>query len=383
MKTNFYPSIGYSFSCNHEQGGDFASKVNSTYATGGCGQTTNFGAQVYRGGSYDIYRRTIVFDTSAIPANAVITLVKFNAYIKKVHDGDCTNSIVYLCPVSATGNNTAYYNKAYFGNSLGECNQQDVENDNVNIWWSPTIDPSSIVKGGNSIFGLRHWNDYNNYAPWNDGTGQFYFAENNDATYRPYLEITYFLPATVSNSGVSNIINNGARLSGNVGYDGGGTISDRGFIIDGSVTVHVGTGTGAYYADITGFNDGSTHTFKPFAINEAGTVYGETISFKTLAGATNNGIVKKSSRKFTPIANVSSAENYTSRGFQYGLTETPTWGVSESGVFTDSSFTMEISGLKPFTLYHYRAFVQNQTGVSYSPWTTIKTDGEGGGILIL
>jgi hypothetical protein len=63
----------------------------------------------------------------------------------------------------------------------------------------------------------------------------------------------------------------------------------------------------------------------------------------------------------------------TTRGFQYGLTETPTWNVNETGSFGTGAYTLNISGLSPGTTYHFRAFAVNAAGPGYGAWTSFTT----------
>lgn len=61
------------------------------------------------------------------------------------------------------------------------------------------------------------------------------------------------------------------------------------------------------------------------------------------------------------------------RGFQYGLTQTPTWTESEEGLFGTGEYDLTVSGLSPGTLYWYRAFVTNDEGTAYGSWASFTT----------
>jgi len=63
----------------------------------------------------------------------------------------------------------------------------------------------------------------------------------------------------------------------------------------------------------------------------------------------------------------------TVRGFQYGLTETPTWSVSETGDFTTGTYSLPITGLSPNTTYYIRAFATNLEGTGYGDWVSFDT----------
>ena len=65
--------------------------------------------------------------------------------------------------------------------------------------------------------------------------------------------------------------------------------------------------------------------------------------------------------------------NATVRGFQYGLTETPTWTVNESGSFGTGAFSIGTGLLEPDTTYHYRAYATNPIDTSYGDWESFTT----------
>ena len=66
-------------------------------------------------------------------------------------------------------------------------------------------------------------------------------------------------------------------------------------------------------------------------------------------------------------------ENCTVRGFQYGLTQTPTWDVQSSGSFGTGSYSEGLSGLTCETTYYVRAYTTNCAGTSYGEWKSFIT----------
>lgn len=65
---------------------------------------------------------------------------------------------------------------------------------------------------------------------------------------------------------------------------------------------------------------------------------------------------------------------YEERGFQYGISETPTWSVGETGVWgTTGDFSLILPNLLPLTTYYARAYVVNDYGTGYSDWTSFTT----------
>jgi len=63
----------------------------------------------------------------------------------------------------------------------------------------------------------------------------------------------------------------------------------------------------------------------------------------------------------------------TVRGFQYGLTQTPTWSKSESGSFNTGAYSLDLTGLSGNTTYYVRAFATNSAGTNYGNWISFKT----------
>ena len=68
-------------------------------------------------------------------------------------------------------------------------------------------------------------------------------------------------------------------------------------------------------------------------------------------------------------------ENCTVRGFQYGLSQTPTWDVHSTGSFGTGSYSMGLSGLTLCTEYYVRAYATNSAGTSYGTWKSFTTTG--------
>lgn len=64
----------------------------------------------------------------------------------------------------------------------------------------------------------------------------------------------------------------------------------------------------------------------------------------------------------------------TERGFKYGLTETDTWSVSETGSFGANVFKLAIPDLIPGTTYYIRAFATNAEGTSYGSYVSFTVE---------
>lgn len=63
----------------------------------------------------------------------------------------------------------------------------------------------------------------------------------------------------------------------------------------------------------------------------------------------------------------------TEYGFEYGLTETPTWKVSSTKNVAEGAFSLSIDGVEPETTYYYRAYATNSYGTAYGLWESFTT----------
>lgn len=63
----------------------------------------------------------------------------------------------------------------------------------------------------------------------------------------------------------------------------------------------------------------------------------------------------------------------TEYGFEYGLTETPTWKISSTKNIGEGAFSLNINGLEPSTTYYYRAYATNSKGTAYGGWVSFTT----------
>jgi uncharacterized protein (TIGR02145 family) len=106
--------------------------------------------------------------------------------------------------------------------------------------------------------------------------------------------ITYTNPtpgnlATITTTTISSISSTGAFSGGNITNDGGSPITHRGVCWSTSTnpttadfTTNDGTGIGGYTSSLSNLNPNTTYYVRAFAINSAGTSYGNEISFNTI-----------------------------------------------------------------------------------------------------
>ncbi len=126
--------------------------------------------------------------------------------------------------------------------------------------------------------------------------GTLYGEEKSFVTTGEEPEIT--LPTVTTNS-VSNITSNSAACGGDVTSDGNGTVTARGVCWSETSEPKInnlyseesndGTGTGSFTSSLTNLKANTKYYVRAYAINEAGTVYGEVKSFvtETISGTEN------------------------------------------------------------------------------------------------
>ena len=106
-------------------------------------------------------------------------------------------------------------------------------------------------------------------------------------------------PATLSTKPVTEITPNSAKSGGNITDDGGAPVTDRGVVwstseepttVDNDGMTNEGEGTGEFTSELSDLNLGETYyvrayainkIVRPYAINSAGTAYGEQREFTT------------------------------------------------------------------------------------------------------
>jgi uncharacterized protein (TIGR02145 family) len=112
--------------------------------------------------------------------------------------------------------------------------------------------------------------------------------------------ITYTIPnsgtlATLTTTAVSAIAQTTAISGGNITNDGGILITQHGVCYStnpspttANNTIISGSGTGSFTSNLTGLTGNTTYYVRAYAINSAGTSYGNEVSFTTTAGIITN-----------------------------------------------------------------------------------------------
>ncbi len=160
------------------------------------------------------------------------------------------------------------------------------------IVWSinpePTLDDNFTIDGADtgsyisSISDLAHATDYYLRAYATNSAGTFYGNQISFTTRDGII--------VLNTSPVIEITNVSAVSGGNITDDGGGIVNARGIVwgTDENPTVennegisNNGTGTGSYVSNLTALNTQTIYYARAYAINNIGTVYGDSHQFRT------------------------------------------------------------------------------------------------------
>ena len=192
--------------------------------------------------------------------------------------------------------------------------------------------------------------------------------------------------ATLTTTAPYNITRHTASSGGNISSAGGGNISTRGVCWSATAnpttadnTTADGSGTGSFSSSIAGLEANTYYHVRAYAVNEAGTAYGNDVRFETaytIPTVTTNDASNITFTTATSGGNVllQGGEDVTAKGVCWNTTGTPTIIDSHT---TDGaglgSYTSNMTGLTANTTYYVRAYATNIEGTAYGNETSFKT----------
>ena len=183
----------------------------------------------------------------------------------------------------------------------------------------------------------------------------------------------------MTTTAASSVTTISASSGGNITDDGGAEVTARGVCwgtsqnptVSGSKTSD-GKGIGSFTSAIAGLTPNTLYYVRAYATNSAGTGYGNEVSFTTNAviGATVTTTIVTSITSTTAVSggNITSdgGGSITARGVCWATTANPDLTKSKTTDGTGTgTFTSNITGLTPGTIYHVRAYATNTFGTTY------------------
>lgn len=183
---------------------------------------------------------------------------------------------------------------------------------------------------------------------------------------------------TITTAEASSVTTTSATCGGNVTNDGGTSVTSRGVCwstasnpTTSNNKTSNGTGIGNFTSSLTSLVANTTYYVRAYAINSAGTSYGNEISF-----ITSTNLPTITTKTATSITNTtaSSGGNVTSDGGNNVTARGVCWSTVSNPTITNTkttdgagtgSFTSSITGLTPNTTYYVRAYATNSIGTAY------------------
>jgi len=257
---------------------------------------------------------------------------------------------------------------------------------------NPTIDNNSTNDGTgegsftSNLTGLSASTTYYARAYAENSAGISYGNQVNFTTSEPVS-----IP-TVSTKVLTDIEHSSAVGGGNVTNDGGGSVSARGVCWSTSQNptpsdnkTTDGNGLGDYTSNLTGLSANTTYYVRAYAINSAGTGYGNQMNFTTLEAVsipnittTAVSVITQSAANGGGVVLSGGGATVTVRGVCWSTSQNPTTSSSKT---TDGAgvgvFTSSITSLSANTKYYVRAYATNSAGTGYGNqvnFTTLMAD---------
>jgi uncharacterized protein (TIGR02145 family) len=252
----------------------------------------------------------------------------------------------------------------------------------------PTVSGSKTTDGTltgsftSNLTGLSPSTTYyvRSYATNSAGTGY-----GNEVSFTTGVIVIPTLTTTTATS----IGQTTAISGGNISANGGGAVTVRGVCwsttaspTTSNFVTSDGTGSGAFVSSLASLTPGTLYHIRAYATNSAGTAYGNELTFTT------NPVLAPTVTTTTAISAVTlttaaSGGTITSDGGGSITVKGVCWATTTSpqvavGNFTSdgtgtATFTSNITGLLPGTLYYVRAYATNSAGTSYGTQVSLTT----------
>jgi len=356
-------------------------------------------------------RMVMLFDTSALPDDCVITGATLSGYVTSVVaelSYDAYYNVYESNPASNTSLAASDYNLARWGDTplSTAIISDDLTTSTYNDWTLNDDGLAIISKTGITKLGFRLVDDATDTDPSIGAVGgaeyiYFYMAEQG-AGYKPKLYIVYTevaAPSVTTQAG-DTVTYNSFNANGTITAIGTGTPSQRGFCYTTSGTPTTAndtvseawaSGTGAYSLSITGLTADTTYYYRAYAVTTSGTGYGDVVDVTTpwqppsVVTGTPTAIAHDKAAGHGTITVVGSGTP-SQRGLCWSHTGTPTtddWIAVEAWAGGTGAYTLDMLPLAGTTTYYVRAYVTLLSGsVTYGDvieFMTADVSATGGG----
>jgi len=211
------------------------------------------------------------------------------------------------------------------------------------------------------------------------------------AIYLPSCRKEATLPV-VTTKAVTNITQNSASVELTLTDDGGAGVTSMGFCWSTSPNptissnrMNIRTGTGSSTRILNGLAPNTKYYLRAFAVNSAGTSYGNELTFTTSDIAKTISLPLLTTNPVISITSTSAVSGGTitddgggfvnTRGICWSTSDNPTIENSIAFYVTyEYSFSLDLSQLKPYTTYYVRAFAANGAGLAYGNQVSFMTE---------
>lgn len=186
---------------------------------------------------------------------------------------------------------------------------------------------------------------------------------------------------------VSSVTPTTASSGGNVVSDGGFAVTARGVCWSTTMQPTIsnshtsdGSGLGSFISSVTNLEPNTTYYLRAYASNEAGTAYGEQMSFTTLSGlamVTTSEVTAVTATSATCGGSVSADGGFavTARGVCYSTTPNPTIASPHTSDGAGlGNFVSQLYNLSSGTTYYVRAYATNGAGTVYGEERVFRTE---------
>lgn len=212
------------------------------------------------------------------------------------------------------------------------------------------------------------------------------YATNSDGTAYG-LQVTFKTTKAVypvlTTTKATDISNLSANSGGNVSFNGGSTVNQRGVcwgtntfptILENITTD--GVGNGNFTSSISGLLAGTTYYIRAYATNKTGTGYGNQDTIKTLSVPTLTTVTALATSQTTATSggNITNdgGATVTARGICWNTTGNPTTNDTKTSDGNGTgNFTSTLTNLTTDVTYYIRAYATNQIGTAYGNVVTV------------